>query len=96
MIILHLLGQAFAAYDLGEGPKKESYSAYVFHIDQTTLGLHTATISRGYIEELCNGAGLSQNLTISQSEYDLLEPDNRKEALEVIVGLCKTLLDRGA
>jgi hypothetical protein len=49
------------------------------------------------MDELCNGRAFSQNLEISRSgPYDLLEPHDRKEILEVILGLYNKLLGNGA
>lgn len=78
------------AYD--ENPRLDNYTAFALRIQGTVFQLGAATISCVYIEELCQGRHLSQNLLFSQSElYDLLECDRRREALRFMIGLIKSL-----
>ena len=44
---------------------KESYPAYVVHIEQTAVWLYPAKMPNSYLEELCNGAALGGNLKMS-------------------------------
>ncbi|KAI9726720.1 MAG: hypothetical protein M1834_008655 [Cirrosporium novae-zelandiae] len=88
--VSQILLQGFLAYD--QDPTLKSYTAFVLRMSGTILQFNVAVIPRIYIEELCEGRPLSENLRLSCSEsYDLQECDRRREALKVLIGLCKFL-----
>jgi hypothetical protein len=73
-------------------PTLDGHSAFVVRMDRTVLRLTRAFIPRGYIEELYQGRPIREGLQLSHSEmYDLQEPDRRREALRLLIGLFRFL-----
>jgi hypothetical protein len=88
--VSQILLQGILAYD--QNPAVDSHTAFVLRMDRTILQLSMATTPRIYMEELCQGKPLSENLELFHSElYDLRECDRRKEALRLIIGLLRLL-----
>lgn len=93
--VLRILGQVLMACD--QVPGRDSYRAFALCIHGTCLQLATATLSRSYIEELCQNKGFSQDLQLCRSEqFDLRNPSQRVEALRLIIGLVKLIDQRKA
>ena len=91
--IRQMLVQAVLAYE--QDPTRDSYRAYVVGMDGTTLQLSVGTVTRIYLEGLSQGKSLDNNLYISCSEkYDLRECGRRREALKLIIGFLRALLER--
>lgn len=82
--------QAILAYN--RDPTRESYPAFVLRVDRTILQVSMSALSRTYVEELCRGKPLSGSLRLCRSvRYDMLERDERREALRLLVGLVRFL-----
>ena len=80
-----------------QAPGRDSYGAFALYIHGTYLQLATASLSRSYIEELCQSKGFSQDLQLCRSEqFDLRNPSQRVEALRLVIGLVKLIDQREA
>jgi hypothetical protein len=86
----HALVQGILAYN--QDPNPESYTGFVVTINGTVLRISRAFMSHNYMESLCKGGHLSESLQFNRSKsYDLLERDQRREVLRLLVGLFRFL-----
>jgi hypothetical protein len=85
-----ILVQGILAYD--KNPSLDSHTGFVVSLDKTALHVSMAAMSRAYMENLGKGNPSSERLQFRRSQpYDLLEPDGRREALRLLVGLFRYL-----
>ncbi|RHZ67143.1 uncharacterized protein CDV56_107613 [Aspergillus thermomutatus] len=79
---------AFAAFD--RNPTRDEYVSFVFNLRRTAVQVTKIVATRSYLRALCEGREVSEHLHIYRSaEYDLVEPDGRKEFLTLFLGVMK-------
>ncbi|KAN0066783.1 hypothetical protein V8E54_015072 [Elaphomyces granulatus] len=85
-----VLIQAFLAFQ--KNPALDIHRAFALRMEGTKLQLSAASISRTYIDTLSQGKHLSDGFTLLSSKaYDLREPEERREAVRLLIGLLRYL-----
>jgi len=85
-----VLIQALLAFQ--KNPALDVCKAFVLRMEGTKLQLSAASISRAYIDTLSQGKHLRDGFTVRSSKaYDLREPEERREALRLLIGLLRYL-----
>jgi hypothetical protein len=85
-----VLVQAFLAFQ--KNPALDIRRTFALRMEGTKLQLSAASISRAYIDTLSQGKHLSDGFTLLSSKaYDLREPEERREAVRLLIGLLRYL-----
>lgn len=88
-----MLAQAVMMFD--KYPNLKSYKTFVLRLRRTAWKLSTATITRFYMAALQKQAAVPSSLYVySSKEFDMVEPNERKEMITLIVGLLRCVVDR--
>lgn len=88
-----MLAQATMAFD--KYPSLHSYKTFVLRLHHTVWQLSTATIPRSYMEAVQKQIPVPTRLeNFSSSEFDMVEPRERKEMTVLLVGLLRCIVDR--